>query len=462
MGSGVSTTNTYDIDDPRDVSLQLVSIISEEYQLEFIRTSTTLKKLISYNNDELNDLIDSIHSGVKINIINKINTLKDNNANRFSGSIINNYDDIIEALDRSCADDDVELIIKAFESIISYCSIKKENQIQFGDDNIAINRFINAMNHFRKNVDDVVPKACDVCIYLCSFKGNIIEHIDSTNTDNDNNNSSNHDGTPVTTKNTNPCQEKLGDTIDYFTELLKNDGMRIPSLCVKILNTLIHIIILPSNNDKAGNGLCQAIVEVLRVHDKDISIVCSGFTCISYLIEVSSSSNRNVLRNSDIADTAFNILTKYSQIKSKKYNSDVCASVTRAISSIARIAKGHLGQIGCCELLVELLKTCTNEEVASGCIQAIAHISLSEQSNQKKLSSSDACEAIVKTINMYPTNSTIGEYSSIAMLNLISSSSPSKMKLKRAGAESIAKSGMNNNEFSLNARKHYQELFNKL
>jgi hypothetical protein len=100
MGSGVSTNGTYDIDDPRDVSLQLINIISEEYQVEFIRTNTTLKKLISYNDDELNDLIDSIQSSIKINVINKINTLKDNNANRLSGSI--------EALDRSCTDDDVE------------------------------------------------------------------------------------------------------------------------------------------------------------------------------------------------------------------------------------------------------------------------------------------------------------------------------------------------------------------
>ena len=111
--------------------------------------------------------------------------------------------------------------------------------------------------------------------------------------------------------------------------------------------------------------------------------------------------------------------------------------------------------------MVELLKTCTNEEVASGCIQAIANMTASEQNNQKKLAAVDTCESIVKAIGIYPNSSTVAEHSCTAMLSLISTS-PNKMKLKRAGAESIAKNGMDNPEFTENLRKNYENLLNKL
>jgi hypothetical protein len=200
---------------------------------------------------------------------------------------------------------------------------------------------------------------------------------------------------------------------------------------------------------------------MLRVHSNEIGIVNNSFRCIHHLIDTPSASNKSVLRNSDIAEVAVKVLTKYSQVKGKKYNSDICASGTIAISSISKIANSKLGALGCCELLVELLKTCTNEEVASGCIQAIANMTASEQNNQKKLAAVDTCESIVKAIGIYPNSSTVAEHSCTAMLSLISTS-PNKMKLKRAGAESIAKNGMDNPEFTENLRKNYENLLNKL
>ena len=67
MGAGASISNLNDVEDPRDVARHVLATIVDEYQVEFISGNVTLKKLLSFNDNELDTLFDLINNNAKKN-----------------------------------------------------------------------------------------------------------------------------------------------------------------------------------------------------------------------------------------------------------------------------------------------------------------------------------------------------------------------------------------------------------